>query len=203
MAESDLAEITEIIKKIEERTIYKDTEEEEKYKTEYKKCLSIDNDKFQGQSNTIHRNDPSLADEYQYDKFKKIKGEYSDPENNEFLKFLKEKAEPTIQNIIDKNNGEIIKLEPIKNEDTSTRIQRLYTFATGNPNNSDIARNESLNEINRLKNVNYELNKQFAQITTLKKVYEVQNGGKYKTRRNINKKYKKSVKKYKKYYRRR
>jgi hypothetical protein len=204
MAESDLAEITEIIKKIEERTIYKDIQEEEKYKTEYKRLCNIDNDRFQGQSNTEHRNDASRAYKYQYDKFKEIKEKYSDEENKVFLDFLTNEAKPAIQNIIDKNNGEIIKLEPIKNELTSTRIQWLYTYATGKPNNSDIARNESSNEINRLKNVNYELNKQFAQITTLIKVYEeVKNGGKYKTRRNINKKYKKSVKKYKKSYRRR
>jgi hypothetical protein len=197
MAESDLAEITEIIKKIEERTIYKDTEEEEKYKTQYE--IQKKND-F---AKELHIRDgtPSFV-LYESDKFKKIKEEYSNEENKVFLDFLKNKAEPTIQSIIEKSENKVTELQ--SNSFNQSNLQGLYTRFTGNKNSATQKFEDDIHEAYRLEQVNNDLRKIRDVIKKLIKVYQpVQTGGKYKTRRNINKKYKKSVKKYKKSYRRR
>ena len=199
----DLEKITEIMEKIKKRTEYQDTKREEDYKTEYNKVVKIDkNSDYSGHNNDGNRS--SRVENFEYEKFEIIKGENTREENVEFLNFLIKEAMPTIQNIDKKIIEKADKVLSKAHRDTANIVQKLYTAFTGNDNEADITRDYNKKEYDRLYAVSRNLSSIKKLIEKLIRVYQTgNNGGKYKTRRNINKKYKKSVKKYKKSYRRR
>ena len=203
--EEIIKQIEEIIKQIEERTKYKSPIDEDKYNKEYAEKEKIDDSTYQNSS--VIPSDPSKHKTYglEYEKFENIKGKYTNEQNKQFLIFLTKTAKPTIEDIIVKHRDEIEKLKKSTERDIPSRLQKLYTNITRNKNSTDKLIENKMGKINRHAHINSKLYTTMKVIDKLIKVYEEKEvkGGKYKTRRNINKKYKKSVKKYKNSYRRR
>ena len=199
----DLGKIEAIMEKIKKRTEYQDKKKEENYKTEYNNLVKLDeNSLYSGHAND--GNQSSRVENFECAKFEKIKEENTPEENVEFLNFLINEAMPTIQDIDKRILEKAEKKLSKSHRDTANIVQKLYTAFTGNENRADIERDFNNKEYHRLYKVSGNLLSIKRLIEKLIRVYQKgNNGGKYKTRRNINKKYKKSVKKYKNSYRRR
>ena len=196
----EITEITEIIEKIKTRTRYKTDQEEAAYENEYKKK--------QYEYILQHEKgvqDTGPHDTFERDKYRIIKKTHTPEQNEEFLIFLKDvNLIPKIKKFIATYENKIENIKDFLNKNPS-RLQRLFSFVTLMKNNKtkqDEKKEQEKEELIKFKAELYKI--QDKVIPKLIEIYKEEvKGGKYKTRRNINKKYKKSVKKYKNSYRRR